>query len=386
VDTTRAAFDLLGRPLRDLRISVIDSCNLFCSYCRPRDSSPGAHPPLRPEELCGFGEILSLVRALRPLGLKKIKITGGEPLLRPGLPDLVRLLKAPMPDLEVDLTTNGSLLEPLLGPLKEAGLDRINISLDSLDPDNFARISGGGRSLEAVLRAIEAAPDRGFSPVKINMVVIRGENDHEVEAMAARFRRPGFILRFIEFMDAGTVNRWSLSRVVPSDEILDLLRRRGGLSPLEPNHPGETARRWAWEDDGGEIGFISSVTRPFCGHCSRLRLGPDGGLYTCLFADRGRNIRGLLREGAVPEITRRVAEIWRGRSDRYSELRAGLAGETVDGKTGTAGSAGKPGQAEKPEEAGETVDGKTGTAGAAGKPGQAASPAGRKQEMYYLGG
>jgi cyclic pyranopterin phosphate synthase len=288
------------------------------------------HPFLTGDQLLSFPEILKVVEAVRPLGLKKVKITGGEPLLRPGLPQLIAALKTQAPELEVGLITNGLLLVPLLPLLQAAGLDSITISIDALDPDSFSRVSGNGQRVEAVLDAIERTRDL-FGKVKLNTVLLRGENDDQVEPLAQYFRRSGIALRFIEFMDVGTINRWSRDRVVNGDEVLDRLRSLGDLTPLEKAHPGETSERWAWADGRGEVGFINSVTRPFCGDCSRVRLGADGRLFTCLFSNIGHDLRGLVRSGAeVEEVSRRIAGIWMGRNDRYSELRTDGKGKKVE--------------------------------------------------------
>lgn len=315
--------DQLGRPLRDLRISVMDNCNFRCSYCMPRQLFPDDYPFLQAQDLLSFAEIRLLAQAFASLGLEKIKLTGGEPLLRPLLPELVAGLKADLPGVELDLITNGSHLKPLLGRLQTAGLDRINLSLDSLNQETFGRLAGKGPSLPVILEAIEATGQAGFSPVKINMVVIRGQNDHEIEAMAEYFRRPGYVLRFIEYMDVGTMNGWTRDQVVPSAEIAERLQRLGRLVPVSKAFPGETADRWAWADGTTEVGFISSVTRPFCGDCSRARLGADGKLYTCLFSSRGWDLKTPLRQGAgAADLAVLIRDIWEGRQDQYSALRA----------------------------------------------------------------
>lgn len=323
-------YDRLGRPLRDLRISVTNNCNFRCTYCMPMEAFAVDHPFLSGDQLLSFTEILRVIEAVRPLGLKKVKLTGGEPLLRPRLPELVRDLKERFPDLEVGLITNGRHLVPLLDDLRAAGLDSVTISIDALDPKAFASMSGNGQRVEIILEAIERAHET-FGRVKLNTVLLRGENDDQAEVLASFFRRSGFILRFIEFMDVGTINRWSRDRVVSGDEVLGRLRRLGELVPLEKNHPGETSERWAWADGGGEIGFINSVTRPFCGDCSRVRLGADGRLFTCLFSAIGHDLRSLLRSGVSAEdLSRRIAGIWTGRKDRYSELRTDGKGERIE--------------------------------------------------------
>lgn len=318
--------DRLGRPLRDLRISVTDSCNFRCTYCMPAELFAANHPFLTGGQLLSFDEILRVVAAARPLGLRKVKLTGGEPLLRSLLTELVADLKARFPDLEVGLITNGLHLSPLLGRLKAAGLDGVTVSIDALDQQTFGAMTGNGHRVETVLEAIEAAR-QAFGRVKLNTVLLRGENDGQAEALANYFRRPGFSLRFIEFMDVGTINRWSRDRVVTGDEVLGRLRALGRLSPVDKAHPGETSQRWSWDDGAGEVGFINSVTRPFCGDCSRLRLGADGRVFTCLFAAGGFDLRTMLRAGAsAEELTRTLAGLWSGRADRYSERRAEAVG------------------------------------------------------------
>jgi cyclic pyranopterin phosphate synthase len=313
--------DQLGRPLRDLRISVTDSCNFRCTYCMPAEVFPSDFPFLTPNQLLTFPEIQRLVEAARPLGLKKVKLTGGEPLLRSLLPELILSLKTKFPDLEIGLITNGLHLSPLLPRLKASGLDSVTVSLDSLDSATFGAITGNGHRVETIVDAIEAAHGT-FGSVKLNTVLLKGTNDDQIEPLARRYRRQGFLLRFIEFMDVGTLNRWSRDKVIPGDEVLVRLRRLGTLVAVPKAHPGETSERWRWADGRGEVGFINSITRPFCGDCSRVRLGPDGQVYTCLFSQKGFDFRTPLRAGATAqELTARLAAIWGGRSDRYSEIR-----------------------------------------------------------------
>lgn len=278
-------------------------------------------PFLKGGQLLTFGEIGRVVEAAVPLGLKKVKLTGGEPLLRSLLPELVHELKTRF-DIEVGLITNGLHLPPLLTRLNDAGLDSVTVSLDALDAEIFGRMTGNGHRVETVLDAIERAHET-FGRLKINAVILRGENEEQAEPLARYFRRPGFTLRFIEFMDVGTLNRWSRDRVVPGDEILARLESLGELAPRSKTHPGETSETWDWADGNGSVGFINSITRPFCGTCSRARLGADGQLYTCLFSARGHDLKTALRAGAsVGELSDRLAALWRGRSDRYSELRS----------------------------------------------------------------
>jgi len=325
--------DRLGRVFRDLRLSVVDACNLRCPYCLPVDAFPENHAFLPMEDRLSFDEILRLVQAFVPLGLRKVKLTGGEPLLRPGLADLARSLKAQSPGLELGLISNGTLLEEHLPALRAAGLDSITISLDTLRPDRWRALTGrdprhGG--LARVLSAIEAAA--GIFPlIKVNMVPIRGLNEDEIEAMALRWRRPGLAVRFIEFMDVGTLNRWRRDQVIPSSEVRERLFRLGPMLPLPARHPGETAERWGWVKGGGEVGFISSITEPFCGDCSRARLSAEGILYPCLFSRRGLDLRALLRSGAKDaELEDAVASFWQGREDRYSEQREAASGMLRD--------------------------------------------------------
>jgi len=325
--------DQRGRPLRDLRISVTDSCNFRCTYCMPAEAFPADYPFLAGAQLLTFPEITRVVEAARNLGLKKVKLTGGEPLLRSLLPELILTLKTRWPDLEVGLITNGLHLTPLLPRLQASGLDGVTVSIDALDGPLFGAMTGNGHRVGTVLEAIEAA--RGaFGAVKLNSVVIRGQNEDQIEPLARHFRRPGFTLRFIEFMDVGTLNRWTRDQVVTGEEVLNRLRNLEPgleLSPLAKTHPGETSDRWAWSDGNGAVGFINSVSRPFCGNCSRVRLGPDGRLYTCLFSAQGFDLRTLLRAGTDSEaLTQKLAQIWSGRSDRYSELRTDGSGQKVE--------------------------------------------------------
>ncbi len=317
-----AALDRLSRPMRDLRISVIDSCNFRCPYCMPAEVFGEDYTFLRRQELLTFTEMVRLARIFASFGVVKIKLTGGEPLLRPWLPELVRMLRTIDGIEDIGLITNGALLAGLVQPLKASGLGRLTVSLDSLDEATFARLSGRGHRLAQVLEAIAAAERAGFGAMKLNMVVQRGINDHEVVDMVRRFRHTLHIVRFIEYMDVGNLNGWSPERVVPSRETLARVARVFPVEPLEPNYRGEVARRYRFLDGSGEIGFISSITQPFCGGCSRVRLSADGKLYTCLFARSGTDLKGPLRAGADDrEIARIVEETWSMRRDRYSEER-----------------------------------------------------------------
>ncbi len=306
----------------------MDRCNFRCPYCMPEATYHEHFRFLEPKERLSFDEIVRVARAAVSLGVTKLRLTGGEPLLRPELPSLVRRL-VDIPGVEdVALTTNGVLLDRHALALKDAGLGRVTVSLDSLDPAIFSRMSGGRAQLEPVLTAIEKANALSFfGGVKVNTVVQRGVNDTGVEDLAARFRHTGIIVRFIEYMDVGTRNHWELKEVVPSRDLVAQLNARWPLEPLGPQYQGEVARRYRYQDSGGEVGFISSVTAPFCGDCSRARLSSDGQIYTCLFASKGTDLRGILRGDADDDALReQLASVWRGRTDRYSEER--VAGET----------------------------------------------------------
>jgi cyclic pyranopterin phosphate synthase len=317
---TEPVVDTRGRALRDVRISLTDHCNLRCTYCMPKDRSGLSFLPNT--QLLSFGEIGRMVAALSTLGLRKVKLTGGEPLLRPNLPDLVGQLRAVHPDLEINLITNGVLLPAQAPALRAAGLTRLTISLDGLRPQHLNAMSGRGEVAVRALDGIEAALNAGFAPLKINMVVIRGLNDDEVEGMAARFRGPRTILRFIEYMDVGTLNRWRRADVVPSAEILSRLSKQADLLPVDPAHRGETARRYRYADGSGEIGFISSVTEPFCGDCNRLRVTADGTVHTCLFSSAGPNLRPFLAEGHGERLRAVLSSLWQKRRDQYSVERS----------------------------------------------------------------
>ncbi|MFO7276251.1 MAG: GTP 3',8-cyclase MoaA [Pseudomonadota bacterium] len=319
----RSPRDTLGRPIRDLRISVMDRCNFRCPYCMPRDTFHDGYRFLKTSERLSFDEIVRLTRLFVHLGVRKIRLTGGEPLLRANLPDLIGDLTS-IPGIEdVALTTNGVLLARHAAELKAAGLNRITVSLDSLDPAIFSRMSGGFGGLDDVLDGIEHARSAGLVPIKINTVVQRGVNDHTVLDLLERFRGTGVIVRFIEYMDVGNRNDWRPDLVVPSAELAARISERWPLVPLESNYPGEVAKRYAFADGQGEIGFISSVSQPFCGDCSRARLSSDGVLYTCLFATHGTNLRDVVRAGASDdELLELIERVWTARADRYSELRA----------------------------------------------------------------
>ena len=356
--------DALGRPLRDLRISVTDRCNFRCVYCMPREVFGRDFVFLPKDQLLTFDEIVRVARIAAAEGVEKLRLTGGEPLLRRGIEDLVAgLAGLRTPEgrpLDLAMTTNGSALARKAEALKAAGLSRVTVSLDSVDDATFRAMNDVDYPVAAVLEAIEAAAAVGLGPVKVNMVVKRGQNDGGVPAMARHFHGTPHIVRFIEYMDVGTTNGWNLEQVVASAEIVRRIDADLPLEPLAPRYPGETATRFRYRDGGGEIGTISSVTQAFCHGCTRARLSTDGKLFTCLFGTGGTDLRALLRGGADDgELTRVLSGVWRGRSDRYSELRsAETAGvDPRSGKT-SAGTAAPP---------------------AAGWPG-------RKVEMHYIGG
>ncbi|ASR44181.1 cyclic pyranopterin phosphate synthase [Xanthomonas citri pv. mangiferaeindicae] len=315
----QAPLDRLGRPLHDLRLSVIEACNFRCGYCMPADRVPDDYGFDQAGRL-SFDEIETLVRGFARLGMRKLRITGGEPLLRKQLPTLIaRLAKIPGID-DLAMTTNGALLARQAQALRDAGLRRLTISLDALDPALFHQLSGGRGDIDAVLAGVAAAERAGFSSIKFNCVVQRGVNDHEVERMAAHFRGTGHVLRFIEYMDVGTCNGWDRARVVPSRELHARIAAHWPLRALDADYRGEVAERHAYADGAGEIGFISSVTAPFCGDCHRARVSADGSLYTCLFAGQGQPLRGWLAEGEAA-FASRLTDLWSRRADRYSELR-----------------------------------------------------------------
>jgi cyclic pyranopterin phosphate synthase len=314
--------DRLQRPIRDLRISVTDRCNFRCGYCMPRVRYPSAFRFLPRSELLTFEEIERLASRFTALGVRKFRLTGGEPLLRRDLHKLVKML-AGIQGAEVTLTTNGSLLARQAEELAQAGLRRVTVSLDSLDPVAFARMTDSDFGVGDVLAGIERAARAGLRPIKINTVVRRGINHRGLVELARFFKGSGHIVRFIEFMDVGTENGWRLEEVVTAQEIIERLNRELSLEPIEPSYRGEVARRWRYRDGGGEIGVISSVSQPFCGDCTRARLASDGKLFTCLFATQGTDLRAPLRTGATDnELTELIADVWRRRGDRYSELRA----------------------------------------------------------------
>ena len=322
VPATAPLGDALRRPLHDLRISVLDQCNFRCPYCMPKDEFHADYEFLRRSQRLRYDEILKVARVSAGLGVSKLRLTGGEPLLDKRLADLVEGLASISGIDDLALTTNGMLLAPVAQKLANAGLHRVTISLDSLDEKVFRHMSGGRGDLGRVLEGIAAAEDAGLDPIKINVVVQRGVNDHTVMDLLDHFRGTGHIVRLIEFMDVGNRNGWRLDQVVPSRHLLAEVRRRWPLRRVDQSYPGEVARKYRYLDGQGEIGFISSVTEPFCGDCSRARLSADGMLYTCLFANRGTDLRESLRDGVDDdELSDILSQIWLQRADRYSELR-----------------------------------------------------------------
>ncbi|HEY5623087.1 MAG TPA: GTP 3',8-cyclase MoaA, partial [Gammaproteobacteria bacterium] len=323
--------DRFSRPLRDLRISVIDRCNFRCPYCMPADIYGENYEYLPRGHWLTPGEIKRVAGLIMQLGVTKLRITGGEPLLRRDIVEIVEKL-ASLPGLDdLALTTNGTLLAERAKALRAAGLKRVTVSLDSLDEDIFSQMSGGRGDIHTVLDGIAAAQCAGLDPIKLNVVVQKGKNDDTVMDLLEHFRGSGLILRFIEYMDVGTLNGWKLDEVVSSKQLLERISERWPLRPLESNYRGEVARRYAFEDGEGEIGFISSVSEPFCGDCHRARLSADGKLYTCLFASVGADLRGPLRGGiSDADLAGMLQNIWRARTDRYSELRGRATKESKD--------------------------------------------------------
>jgi cyclic pyranopterin phosphate synthase len=314
--------DALGRALRDLRISVTDRCNFRCTYCMPKEAFGMDYEFLPHAEVLTFEEIVRMARVFHALGTEKIRLTGGEPLLRRGIEELVAMLREALPAVDLTLTTNGSALKARARALKAAGLDRITVSLDSLDDATFRAMNDVDVPVARVLEAIDEAAAAGLDPIKVNMVVKRGVNDHQVVDMARHFRGTGRIVRFIEFMDVGSTTGWRMDDVIPSSEIVRRIAAHFPLEPVERHYRGEVAERWRYTDGAGEIGVISSVTQAFCSTCTRARLSTDGRLYTCLFAQRGHDLKSLLRGGADDaRIAQALRAVWERRSDRYSEIR-----------------------------------------------------------------
>jgi GTP 3',8-cyclase len=315
--------DRRGRPLKDLRISVMDRCNFRCPYCMPENQYHRDFQFLHADERLSFAEISRIARLFVERGVTKLRLTGGEPLLRPGLVDLIGELSLIDGVEDLALTTNGILLAQHAAALKGAGLDRVTVSLDALDEATFRRMSGGRGTPERVLEGIDAAIEAGLLPLKVNTVVQRGLNERGIYALLERFRHTGVVVRLIEYMDVGTLNKWNEKELVPSAELVERIKQRWPIRPVESSYRGEVAERWEFEDGAGEVGFISSVTQPFCGDCTRARLSSDGALYTCLFAARGTDLKGPLRAGIEDaELGGLIDAVWRNRGDRYSEQRA----------------------------------------------------------------
>ena len=318
---THVALDTMGRPLRDLRVSVTDRCNFRCRYCMPRERFGKEHNFLPKSEILSYEEIQKFVLACKPLGLRKVRITGGEPLLRKDLPKLVRYISDL--GLEVALTTNGSFLKREAARLAESGLDRVTISLDAVDQELHSRITDSNVTVADILDGIHEAISRGLGPVKVNCVVQRGVNESQIPKLIRQFRGTGAIVRFIEFMDVGATNGWTRGQVVPTSEILEFLSDEFDLVPLMRDSPSDVASRWGHSDGSGEVGFISSVSQPFCGDCVRARLSSNGKLFTCLFTSIGHDMSELIRgEGDVSNLNEAIKEVWTRRSDRYSEERS----------------------------------------------------------------
>lgn len=314
--------DTLDRPLRDLRISVTDRCNFRCVYCMPKEIFGPDYQFLKREQILTFEEITRLAHIFASHGVRKIRLTGGEPLVRKDFPQLIAML-AEIPEIDLTLTTNGALLAKNAQALKDAGLKRVTVSLDSLDNAIFKSMNDVDFPVEKVIEGMDAATAVGLTPIKVNMVVKRGLNESSILPMARFFREKGYILRFIEYMDVGHTNGWRMNDVVSAREIVSLINAEMPLEPLDPNYRGEVAERWRYKDGSGEIGVIASVTQAFCSTCNRARLSAEGSLYTCLFAVKGHDFRDLLRSNASDEeISEKIAQVWGKRADRYSELRS----------------------------------------------------------------
>ena len=322
--TSKAVLDRLNRPLRDLRISVTDRCNFRCVYCMPREVFGPGYAFVPRKDLLTLEEIARVAQVFASLGMRKVRITGGEPLIRRNLEHLIEMIDATEGVEDISLTTNGSMLTSVrAASLKQAGLKRLTISLDALDDATFKRINDVDYPASRVLDGIDNARAAGFADIKVNAVVRRGFNEHAVLDLVKHFRHSGCIVRFIEYMDVGETNGWNLDDVIPAAELVDRIDALYPLQAVSPNYPGEVAKRWRYRDGAGEIGFITSVTQSFCGDCSRARLSAVGELYTCLFGTQGHDLRSLLRSGADDaQLLRAVSEIWQERADRYSELRA----------------------------------------------------------------
>ncbi len=319
--------DQFSRPIRDIRVSITDRCNFRCVYCMPKEFFGSNHAFLLRKQLLSFEEIERAIRAFVANGVKKVRITGGEPMVRRDLPELIGRLASIRGIEDLSMTTNASLLTAAAAQtLHQAGLRRITISLDALDNQVFSSINDVQFPVSKVLQGIEHAQSAGMAPVKVNMVVARGMNENEILPMARQFRNTGVILRFIEFMDVGNTNDWQMDKVISASDILDAIRQEFPIEPVSPTYRGEVAKRWKYADGAGEIGIISSVTQPFCGTCNRARLTAEGRIFTCLFAAEGFDLREPIRRGAsVDELAETIRQLWSNRNDRYSELRAGLS-------------------------------------------------------------
>ena len=318
-----ALTDTLNRPLHDLRISITDRCNFRCVYCMPKEVFGPDYVFLHRDQILTFEEITRLAGIFVDHGVRKIRLTGGEPLVRRDVPVLVGML-AKIPDLDLTLTTNGALLAKQARLLKDAGLKRVTVSLDSLDDETFKAMNDVDFPVEKVLEGMDVAADVGLGPIKVNMVVKRSMNESSILPMARYFREKGYILRFIEYMDVGHSNGWRMDEVVPAAQIIKMIDAEMPLEPLNPNYPGEVAERWRYKDGSGEIGIVASVTQAFCRTCTRARLTAEGKLFTCLFGIKGFDLRELLRTGASDqEISQAIARVWNKRTDRYSEIRSG---------------------------------------------------------------
>jgi len=328
---TELFIDALERPFLDLRISVTDRCNFRCQYCMPKDIFGADYSFLPHDELLTFQEITSFVNSIAPFGLRKVRITGGEPLVRKNVEDLIGMLRAANPRLEIGLTTNGSLLPKKAQKLKEAGLNRVTVSLDSLEDEVFMAMNDVQFPVDKVLDGIRAAEESDLRPIKINMVVKRGVNDKSILPMAEYFRERGHILRFIEYMDVGSTNGWNMADVIPAKEILEIIHAVYPLEPVDSDLPSDVAKRWSYEDGQGEIGLIASVTDPFCGDCTRLRLSAPGELFTCLFSNQGHDVKSLLRgDASDQDLVDFVGSLWTGRTNNYSEVRNKNGSQTGD--------------------------------------------------------
>ncbi|MEK7747845.1 MAG: GTP 3',8-cyclase MoaA [Nitrospirota bacterium] len=314
--------DRTNRPIRDLRISITDRCNFRCVYCMPKEVFRHDYPYLPREKILRFEEIARLAKIFATLGIEKVRITGGEPLLRREIEKLISML-VQIPHLDITLTTNGALLAAQAGLLKAAGLNRMTVSLDALDDKIFKAMNDVDFPVQRVLDGIDAAASAGLSPIKINVVLKRGMNDREILPIARYFKGSGHIVRFIEYMDVGDCNGWRLSEVVPAAEVIRTIHAEMPIEPISKNYQGEVANRWRYQDGSGEIGVIASVTQPFCRDCTRARLSADGQLFTCLFATAGHNLLSLLRQGdRDDQIANAISAVWQNRTDRYSEIRS----------------------------------------------------------------